>query len=252
MKKLYTEERRAEILKQLKLDSRASVSDLAAKLNVSEVTIRADLRALEKSNLLLRTHGGAIMPEDEALSFTTRLNTRRSEKTRIAAEAFKHIKNHDSILLDASSTCLELAKLLRYEDINVTVTTYSLFAAQELVDNPKLNVFLIGGALRNQNSVEGLLGVSILDNIYPEKYFFSARGVTEEGELMDFDLYELELKNFLFNRSKYRYCLLDSSKIFSSSVGRFGSLKESEYLFTDTDAPKDLEQRFPELKIEYC
>ncbi|WAH38853.1 DeoR/GlpR family DNA-binding transcription regulator [Alicyclobacillus dauci] len=252
MGKLYSEDRRGAILELLKQNSRASVSDLAQKLDVSEVTIRTDLRMLEQSKLLHRTHGGAIISDEESLSFANRLNMHRTEKSRIATAAFEHIKNHDSILLDASSTCLELAKLIRRSDKTVTITTYSLLAAQELVDNPKLNVFLIGGAIRNQNSVEGVLGASLLDSVYPEKYFFSARGITQDGELMDFDLYELELKNLLFTRSKMRYCLVDSSKINRSSVGRFGSLQESDYLFTDNSAPKEFSYTASKLKITFC
>ena len=55
-------ERHKSILDILQLQGSVSVSDLAERLDVSEVTIRKDLSSLEKQNKLYRTHGRAIPP----------------------------------------------------------------------------------------------------------------------------------------------------------------------------------------------
>jgi DeoR/GlpR family transcriptional regulator of sugar metabolism len=251
MGKLYTEERRAQIIKELSENLRASVGDLSKKLAVSEATIRSDLKYLESKNLVLRTHGGAIIPEDNDLSFTRRLTQNIVEKRMIAARAMKYMEDRDSILLDASSTCLELARLLRKAEMHLTVMTNGLYAAQELVENPLINVILIGGALRNKNSVEGTMGSSILEQVYPKKFFFSARALTVTGVLMDFDLYEVELKTAMFQKSVKRYCLLDHSKLNSSSVGKIGTLGETNVLITDGKASiDDFANKFQNLSVE--
>ena len=58
---LFLEERRQEIMRRLEASGRVSVSELGQQLGVSEVTIRADLRALAEQGLVVRTHGGAVL-----------------------------------------------------------------------------------------------------------------------------------------------------------------------------------------------
>ncbi|UOF90420.1 DeoR/GlpR family DNA-binding transcription regulator [Fodinisporobacter ferrooxydans] len=252
MDKLFSDERRALIIKELSENLRASVADLSKKLNVTEATIRSDLKYLENKNLIRRTHGGAIILEDmNELSFSNRRSQYTEEKQKIAVIAMDYIEDHDFLLLDASSTCLELAKLLKNSDFNLTVMTNGLFAAQELVESPSINVILIGGVLRNTNSIEGLMGSSMLDQVFPGKFFFSARALTKNGDLMDFDLYEVELKNLMFQKSTNRYCLLDHSKFDSSSVGRFGTLHETNILLTDKNVPNEFYDKFPNLLVKY-
>ncbi|GMA62816.1 DeoR/GlpR family DNA-binding transcription regulator [Alicyclobacillus fastidiosus] len=249
MKDLYTEERRTLILKNIEANSRVSVSELAKHFNVSEATIRTDLRYLEDKNLLQRTRGGAIAADENDLSFASRLTQHIDEKQAIALASLQYIHEHDSILFDASSTCLELAKMLRKTDMTLTVITNGIHAAQALVDNPNITTMLIGGVLRNQNNVEGLMGAEILDKVYVKKFFFSARAASPEGDLMDFDLHEVDLKRRMFDKSMERYCLLDSSKLGKYSVGIFGSLAKTHTVITDGGAEKMYAKSFPNLQI---
>ncbi|GMA65810.1 DeoR/GlpR family DNA-binding transcription regulator (plasmid) [Alicyclobacillus fastidiosus] len=246
MRKLYTEERRNTILHQIVEESRASVAQLAKMLNVSEVTIRSDLKELERQGQIRRTHGGAIIREDNDVSFSNRLTQRREEKARIAACAAEYIHEHDSIMLDASSTCLELAKQIRKLDRAVTVVTNGLYAAQELSGQNHINVFIIGGMIRNQNTVEGLVGTSIFDFIHPTKFFFSARALASNGSLMDFDLQEVELKRHMFRRAAQRICVLDASKFGTYSVSEFGNLSDVQTLVTDEGVSDEVRKDFPE------
>ena len=62
---LYMAERRQEILRQLHHAGRVSVGELSQTFDVSEVTIRTDLQALSEKNLIVRTHGGAILAPDD-------------------------------------------------------------------------------------------------------------------------------------------------------------------------------------------
>ncbi|EPZ47380.1 DeoR/GlpR family DNA-binding transcription regulator [Alicyclobacillus acidoterrestris] len=249
MKDLYTEERRALILKMVEENSRVSVGELAKHFNVSGATIRSDLRYLEDKNLLQRTRGGAIVSEENDLSFANRITQHIQEKQRIAEASLQFVHDHDSILLDASSTCLELAKLIRKSNITLTVITNGIHAAQVLVENPNITTMLIGGVLRNQNNVEGTLGAELLDKVYVKKFFFSARAASPNGDLMDFDLHEVELKKRMFDKSMQRYCLLDSSKLGKYSVGTFGTLSDTHTLITDGDAHTLYSKMFANLRI---
>jgi len=249
MKDLYVQERRQLIIKVLEENSRASVGELADRFKVSEATIRTDLRVLEEKKVLQRTRGGAIVSKEMDLSFSNRSTQHIQEKKVIALEASNYIKAHDSVLMDASSTCVELAKILRKSDEALTVVTSGLHAAQILVENPKINTILIGGLLRNQNNIEGTLGMDVLNRVNAEKFFFSSRAVSPQGELMDFDLQETELKKLMFNKSTQHYCLLDSSKLRKFYVATFGSLKQTDVLICDDEAALAYGSQFKQMQI---
>ena len=92
--KLYTTQRRNEILKNLKEQGSISVNQLAEQFQVSGTTIRLDLTALEKTGLVSRTHGGAMLStliEREPLIQERKNN---EEKERIARKAVSFISEH--------------------------------------------------------------------------------------------------------------------------------------------------------------
>src|SRR5699024_9146308 len=116
--------------------------------------------------LLTRTHGGAVLntDEDNDTSFTIREQKNKKEKMQIAKKAFELIEEKQCILFDASSTALEMARYIKNKPIRLTVVTTGLQAASELNRNPDITVIMIGGLVtKGSSSIEGTLGVSILD-----------------------------------------------------------------------------------------
>ena len=79
-------ERRALIMKLLEKDGRVEITPLAAQLGVTRVTIRADLDALQMRGLLVRTHGGAVLPENQHLirKVSSTLQEHREAKATLA------------------------------------------------------------------------------------------------------------------------------------------------------------------------
>ena len=90
--------RQAEIIRELKQSQRMSVTDLARRLDTSEVTIRRDLAELESVGLLRRVRGGAVstMLRGEELPFAMRELEYAEEKQRIAAAAVALIADGES------------------------------------------------------------------------------------------------------------------------------------------------------------
>ena len=117
-------ERHRAILDILQLQGSVSVSDLAERLDVSEVTIRKDLSALEKQNKLYRTHGRAI-PISPYIG-DRHINEKEKhavlEKRAIGMRAAKMVNEHDSILMASGTSILYAAKELIYKK-NITVIT---------------------------------------------------------------------------------------------------------------------------------
>lgn len=211
---LFMEERRRSILNELEHFGRVSVKNLSDKLNVSEVTIRQDLRALADSNLLERTHGGAVLPTTRGatpeLSFDVRLREHNAIKTRIAHRASQYIVSGDSIALDASTTVFAMIPFLKQLD-RLIVVTNSLAVAQEFIDSPNIQVLMPGGQLR-RDSVSLVGTPDGLPNINLTAGFISVHGYTQETGFTESSQEEVEIKQAMFGICRSKYILMDDRK----------------------------------------
>jgi len=113
--KMFVSERRIKIMKLLNEKRRVTVKELSISIGVSEATLRSDLNKMELDGLLTRTHGGAVLNNysDNETSFSARQKKNNKEKALIAKKAMEFIVEKQCILLDASSSALELARYLK-------------------------------------------------------------------------------------------------------------------------------------------
>ena len=110
---LFAEERKQEIMKMLRMQTKIVVPELCDYFGVSASTIRNDLRQLEKEKQLTRTHGGAIISTKTGLEYFPENKVRMTEQKRaIAAEALNRIEDGDRIAIMTGSTSFELLQLL--------------------------------------------------------------------------------------------------------------------------------------------
>ena len=75
---LLAETRQRHILSKLRQSGQIKVRQLAAELNVTEVTIRRDLRGMQSNGLLKKTYGGAIPSELPDMSISVRYRQSRN------------------------------------------------------------------------------------------------------------------------------------------------------------------------------
>ena len=120
-------ERRNQILEKLQAEKKVLVSDLSQIYDVTEETIRRDLEKLEKSGLIIKSYGGAVLNESTNLDlpFNVRKNRNVVGKQKIAGMMRELIQDGDTIMLDSSSTAVFIARALK-EKPNLTVITNSL------------------------------------------------------------------------------------------------------------------------------
>ena len=253
MGKMFAEERRNLILTMLQKEKRLAVKELAQTLNVSEATLRTDLNVMEEEGLLTRTHGGAVLNESipPKNSFSERASKNIEYKRSITNKAINLINYKSSILLDASTTALELARKLKETDMRITVVTNGLSTALELKENPNINVILLGGIARmGSMALEGLIGSAILDKINIDIMFTSASGFTAEDGLTDFNVYEVELKKQMIKKADKVVALIDHTKIGSSSISTFASTEQIDTLITDEKLSDDLLKELSSNNVE--
>ncbi|SKA87746.1 transcriptional regulator, DeoR family [Clostridium sp. USBA 49] len=248
---MFAFERHDKIMDLLNKKKQVTVLELSELLNVSVSTIRNDLTKLEKDGFLTKTHGGAVLQKDDDkyIAFTERMTKHIKEKEAIANEAVTLINDDQSIILDASSTSLALAKKL-HNFKRLTVITNGLYTALELKDNPNIKVILTGGLVTPGSfSLEGLLGENLVKSIHADLCFMSAKGFTIKEGLTDFNIYEAELKKMLAKKSNKLIALLDHSKLDMISIASFSPASDIYKLITDEKAPKQLIEKYKSSNI---
>lgn len=252
---MFADQRRNMILDMITEKGTVTVNELTGLLNTSAATIRSDLNQMEMQGLLIRTHGGAMKKEEDADPIDKRYESRekkfRDEKHRIANHAFKYIQDGQCILLDASTTCFELAKILKDAKVKLTVVTSGIATAAMLKENPYLTVIIVGGIVRNaSNSIEGLLGEELLRKINVDILFTSAYAFNTKDGLSDFSYYEVELKRVMVSMANKVIAMLDHSKMNKSSIATFARSTEVDVFITDQKVTEEVSQFFSDHHIE--
>ena len=244
-------DRRTTILKQLEKDDQVSVSELSRQFNVSEVTIRKDLKHLEKKNILIRSRGGAIKHSliNVDLSIYDRRRQNIKLKEVIGAAAAKMIFNGETILLDTGTTIMELAKHLP-KKIDITVITNSVDITFRLAEHPNIRVLMPGGILRrNSLALVGEQAAESLRGFYCDKYFLSADGIDIQRGMMTTNIEEASLARINIRNSKKVIALIDSSKFLSKGITTIAPLSEVDTLITDDGIPSAILQEIRGLGV---
>ena len=249
---MFALERQKKIIEILNSEGSVFVNKLSVTLGVTEETIRRDLEKLEKQELLMRTHGGAV-PIDEStyeLSLETRKRTNVDIKMRLAKEAVKHIIPGDIIFLDASTTTFYMAKELKKMS-NITVVTNSLRVVGELANQENLKVILVGGVVSNNQSVVGSLAErTVEENYFAGKMFLSSKGIDIDVGLLESNEKECGIKKIMMKNCKQRYYLCDKSKIGRVGFVKLAPLDEVDYIITEAEIDSPWREKLAELKIE--
>jgi len=178
-------ERRRLIAESVRSRGVVSVAEMAEALGTTEITLRRDLRVMAKEGLLVRTHGGAVQPMGlgHEPSYHEKSGQAAGEKAAIARLAFGMVRPGDSILLGPGTTTLALARLL-VNCPELTVVTNSLLVAQALMEAPRVEVILTGGALRR--SIHALVGPAAEESVRAlraSQTFISGNGFSAERGL---------------------------------------------------------------------
>ena len=161
----------------------------------------------------MEAHSTTITPQtiknlpEKPISFMNVHWKIKKEKEAIAANAIHMVKDHMCIFLDASSTAYTLGmKLTGFTEL--TVITNGIDLALALKDIPGITVILTGGIVTSaSSSIEGLLGVDLLQKIHTDIAFVSARGFSVENGLTDFSIYEADLKRMCIKASAKNNCI---------------------------------------------
>ncbi|HEY5586992.1 MAG TPA: DeoR/GlpR family DNA-binding transcription regulator [Ruminiclostridium sp.] len=249
---LYAEERKLKILDLIKENDKVSVIQLRDFFNVSGATIRNDLRELESSNLLKRTHGGAMLKNKTGFELDSQHKEGylQAEKESIAEMALDLVEDGDTIILDTGTTTLELAKKLS-EKRNLTVVINDIQIARYLEEIEDINIIFIGGAIRKKfHCTVGTLGTKMISELAVDKAFMATNGISVKRGATTPEISQAETKKAMIAIANKVIVLCDSSKIGRSSFAQFAEIQQVDIIITDRGIEDNLRKGFESQGIE--
>ena len=239
---VFARERQEHIARIVEEHGRARVSDLAAQFGVSGVTIRKDLVVLEAAHRLVRTHGGALAVDRSRpeLSWEIRERLQTDQKLWIGAAGAALVHDGESIVLDASTTALSVARHLKGRGgwSQLTVVTNGLRIASELAGHPGITVLMLGGRVRwEAMSLVGQLGDGLFSRINVQKAFLGAAGFTVESGLADATDEEAQIKRSMVAAAREVIAIVDHTKWERAAFATFCPTDKISVVLTDEAAP---------------
>lgn len=230
------EQRLKQIQQFLYSHGASSIQDLVDYTQSSPATVRRDLAKLEEAGLIERTHGGARLAEASGLevAFSLREYKQLEQKRAIAGAAYGLLRPESTVLMDAGTTVLQLAKAIRLEPLPLTVITNGLALAQELTGTNGVQVIFVGGLLRPDNlSSVGPYAEALLEEFYCDQLFLGTTAVSADGQMQTLDAAEAAINKKMLGRAGERVLLADSSKFGRGGPFRVGGLEKLTQVISD-------------------
>jgi DeoR/GlpR family transcriptional regulator of sugar metabolism len=171
---MLTSERKALISDRLRRDGRLVAKAFAEELELSEDTIRRDLREMAAEGLLARVHGGALPVQPALPDFAARKQVASDEKRRLGQLAASLVRPGETVFLDGGTTNAEIARALP-RDVTFTVITHSPTIAAELEHHPTAEVIVVGGRIYKHSMVAvGSIASTAIATFRPDIFFLGA------------------------------------------------------------------------------
>ncbi|MHB9133957.1 MAG: DeoR/GlpR family DNA-binding transcription regulator [Armatimonadota bacterium] len=229
--------RDAAILDYLGREAQLTVHELAARLAVSEITVRRDLTRLQHRGLLLRTHGGAV-PAAKAASFPGNfpMPPRETRLAAIGRAAADLVQPGQTVMIDTGNTALEVARYLPAE-AGIMVVTTSLCVAEELYGSP-ITVTLLGGILRTEfPSLYGPLTETMLRSLHVDIVFMGCDGAHSTDGFYTSDLHLSNLEHAMIRAADRAVVVTESGKFTQRAFACYATPQEIAVVVSDTGLP---------------
>ncbi|MDQ8736614.1 DeoR/GlpR family DNA-binding transcription regulator [Paenibacillus sp. LHD-38] len=247
---MFQEERINAIMEHLNQHERIDIKDICQQFEVSRDTARRDLLKMEELGLILRTHGGAVLPKKtkEIFEYKERLVRESGEKREIGHFAASLVKNGDFIMMDASTTVQFAAENLMAE--NIVVVTNSIDIADVLSRKKTVRTILLGGELHSQHRF--LFGNATIDKLADyqvDKLFLGACGITANGLSYPHEE-DGVVKREMIKRANQVIVLADHTKFGDQMFYKIAGLEAIDLLITNQKPNREMMDKFAENHVE--
>ncbi len=237
---MLTSQRKQYILGVLSRDGQVIAKRISQELDLSEDTIRRDLRELAQEGLLQRVHGGALPASPAVANFAKREDIYTDAKIAIGRTAASLIKPGQVVILDGGTTAVQIARHLS-PTLQATIVTHSARTAVELVEHPSVEVVLIGGRLFKHSIVSvGAAAIEAINRIRADVYFMGVTGIHPEAGLSTGDYEEAYVKYTLCQRAAETFVLASQEKLGAASPYVIAPLSEVSGLIVEASVTNEV------------
>jgi DeoR/GlpR family transcriptional regulator of sugar metabolism len=249
---MMAEERRTQILQIVRSEGRARVNELASRFSSSAVTIRNDLNELHQRGLVLRSHGGAVLPDTVLRESPVheRLKAHSEEKRSIGAMAATLIHDGETIILDSGTTTLEIARQIKNKQ-GLQVITNGVNIAAELLDARDVQTFIVGGSLRSDSaSIVGRSTEEMFAQFAADKLFLSGAGCDPDFGVSGANLDETMVNRAMIRIAREIILVADASKFCKRSMVRIAPFSEIDTVISDSGLREEMQEKIRGLGCE--
>lgn len=239
---MFIEERHNEILEKLRLDGKVTIAEITQKYGISDESARRDLRLLEKQGMCKRTHGGAITASQVSVRPPADRNFEKMpihdnyrEISRIAAGL---VHENDIIYLTGGSFGYIMLSSLPQE-IPYTVVVNSVDIGRELRGFNNVDVYLVGGKMRQSGSVVDSLANDFVSRLHFDLCFITGAGLTAGFGLSNGTDETAAFQRTVIKNSRKKCLLLPGAKIGVDSFVKVCDVENFDCLITDWDCVDD-------------
>lgn len=246
---MLTNERKAYILEVLRREGRVIAKAVSRALDLSEDTIRRDLRELAGEGLLQRVHGGALPASPAMGDLVKRRDVSPDGKIAIGRAAARLVRPGQVVMLDGGTTAVQLARHLDPR-LEAMVVTHSPHVAVELAGHAGIVVELIGGRLFRHSMVAvGASAAEAIGRIRADIYFMGVTGIHAEIGLTTGDSEEAAVKRALHRQAAETVVLASREKLGAASPFQVVAAADVDLMLVEADTPDQVVEPFRGLGI---
>ena len=241
--------RQSQILDLLTQNKKLKVTELSDVLNVSQVTIRKDLSALEDSVIIVREHRYAKLNESDDIN--NRLAYHYDIKQKIAEKAVESIEDGETVMIESGSCCALVALEIAKTKKDVTLITNSAFIADYIRKTGNVRIILLGGEYQEESQVMvGPITRKCAEGFFVDKLFVGTDGFTRETGFTGNDYMRSEAVKDMAKQASNVIIVTDSVKFQQKGVVSLLDTKKVSYVYTDSNIPEDAEEYLVENNIK--
>lgn len=229
-------QRQRTIAEYLEQNQSISVKRAAEICNVSEATARRDIDEMANAGLIERIHGGAVLHRGTGFEeyHAEKMKIMIPEKTRIAKEAAKLVKEGDSLFIDSGTTTFLLAQQLQNIK-KLTVITNNLDIAYTTKLDTSSTMIVTGGIRRDGFSVlVGDIAEEFIKRLYVDIAFVGADAASVEHGVFNSNFMEIGIKQSMASSGKKVVLLADHSKFGQKALAKVCDWDKFDAVITDS------------------
>lgn len=220
------------------------VRDAAEELDVSEMTIRRDIR--ENPDMLQFLGGHIVLPQDAQrrapYELAREAEVNEGAKQRACQTCLPLLQAEDTLFVDCGTTLTHLINAIP-DDMKITVICYALNIADLIVRKPNIQLVMLGGIYNAPTASFYPVEEDVtLDAYAINLAVMSAAGVDQKLGVTCTSFREANLKQMIMRRAQRSVLVVDQSKFGRSKPARFANLEDFALIATEDGlvGPQDL------------